>query len=341
MKGSVKSTVCRIIISIIFIFVCTGIAGCTSPSNAATTVATNVTDTNYFTIAVLPDTQYYSKTYPAIFTQQTQWIADNAKNQNIVFVSQVGDLVDNYKCDNDYEWKNAQNSMKIIRNANIPYSVVPGNHDVNFEAGDTTYYDKYFPYTDFTSYPWYGSGQYPPKNGDPAPDFPPGSNASNFETFSAMGQSFIILNLACTPDVLVNSSLYSWANDVLKHYNNYKAIVVTHGYINTTGGYTNSSEVSGIEIHTNIVDVNSNIVAVICGHIHGEYNAAVVAEHGNTVENLLIDTQRDANGGDGWLRLYKFYPQLNKVSALTYSPYLNQYDTSTAGQFDFTLKMTK
>jgi hypothetical protein len=82
-------------------------------------------------------------------------------------------------------------------------------------------------------------------------------------------------------------------------------------------------------------------VAVICGHVDGEYNASVVAAHGNSVENLLIDTQRDANGGDGWLRLYKFYPQQNKVSAVTYSPYLNQYDTSPAGQFEFPLTMTK
>jgi hypothetical protein len=231
--------------------------------------------------------------------------------------------------------------MAVIRNAGIPYSVVPGNHDVNFEAGDTIYYDKYFPCTDFTSYPWYGGGQYPVKKGNPAPDFPAGSNASNFETLSVMGQNLLILNLACTPEVLVNSSLYTWANDVLQHYRNYKAIVVTHGYINAGGGYTDSSEVSGIEIHKNIVDVNSNIVAVICGHVDGEYNASVVAAHGNSVENLLIDTQRDANGGDGWLRLYKFYPQQNKVSAVTYSPYLNQYDTSPAGQFEFPLTMTK
>jgi len=41
-------------------------------------------------------------------------------------------------------------------------------------------------------------------------------------------------------------------------------------------------------------------VAVFCGHIHGEYNGAVTAENGNTVENLLFDTQSDPNGGDGW-----------------------------------------
>ena len=230
--------------------------------------------------------------------------------------------------------------MGIIRNAGIPYSVIPGNHDVNLSTGDTTYYDKYFPYTDFTSYPWYGSGQYPPANGVPSPNYPANSNTSNYETFSAMGQNFVILNLACTPNVLVNPGLYAWANEVLSYYSNYKAIVVTHGYIDTNGNYTDSSNVSGIEIWNNIVNPNSNVVAVICGHVWGECHASVTAEHGNTVENLLFDSQNDPNGGDGWLRLYKFYPQLNEVSVTTYSPYLDQYDTSSAGQFDFSLNMT-
>jgi len=103
-----------------------------------------------------------------------------------------------------------------------------------------------------------------------------------------MGQDFLILNLACTPKVLVNSNLYIWANSVLKYYSKYKVIIVTHGYINTVGSYTDSSGVAGVEIWNNIVNPNRNVVAVICGHIHGAYNASVVAEHGNIVENLLL-----------------------------------------------------
>ena len=329
----------RIIIAALLVVVSLGISNCGFLTTAVATPTTTDVNSDYFTIAVLPDTQYYSEKYPAIFTQQTQWIVDNAEAQHIVFVSQEGDLVEDYN--NDTEWKNAQKSIGIIRNAGIPFSVVPGNHDLNFAAGDTTYYDKYFPYTDFTSYSWYGSGQYPPKNGDPSPNYPVNSNASNYETFSALGQNFVILNVACTPKVQVNSAMYEWANSVLQYYSNYKAIVVTHGYIDTKGNYTDSSTVSGIEIWRNIVDPNSNVVAAFCGHIHGEYNTAVTAEYGNTVENLLFDTQSDPNGGDGWLRLYKFYPQQNKVSAVTYSPYLDEYDTSATGEFDFNLKMTE
>ena len=278
-----------------------GISSCESLTAPASTSALIGTNSDYFTIPVLPDTQYYSEKYPAIFTRQTQWIADYARAQHMIFVSQVGDLVEDYNIDS--ERMNAQNAMGIIRNAGIPYSVVPGNHDLNFEAGDTAYYDQYFPYS------WYGSGQYPPQNGAPASNYPAGSNASNYGTFSAMGQNFVILNLACTPKVLVNSTLYDCANSVLQYYSKYKAIVITHGYINAVGDYTDSSDVSGVEIWKNVVNPNSNVVAVICGHVSGEYNASVVAEHGNNVENLLFDSQNDPNGGDGWLRLYKFYPQ--------------------------------
>jgi 3',5'-cyclic AMP phosphodiesterase CpdA len=323
------------------VIVLLGISGCGPQTTSVATTTNTLSDSDYFTIAVLPDTQYYSEKYPAIFTLQTQWIADNAQAQHIVFVSQVGDLVNNYQSGNDYQWKNAQQAMGIIRSAGIPYSVVPGNHDLNFEAGDTSYYDKYFPYADFTSYNWYGDGQYPPKNGDPPPNYPANSNASNYETFSAQGENFVILNLACTPDVLVNTGLYTWANNILHHYVDYKVIVVTHGYIDGNGNYTDSSSVSGKEIWQNIVNPNSNVVAVICGHIHSSYHAAVTASHGNTIENLLFDSQSDPNGGDGWLRLYKFYPKLNEVSAVTYSPYLEEFDTSAGGEFDFSLDMTR
>ena len=46
-----------------------------------------------FTIIALPDTQYYSQSYPAIFASQTQWIINNKADHNIVFATHPGDLV--------------------------------------------------------------------------------------------------------------------------------------------------------------------------------------------------------------------------------------------------------
>jgi hypothetical protein len=46
-----------------------------------------------FAIIVLPDTQFYSQSYPTIFSNQTQWIADNVEDMNILFVLHEGDIV--------------------------------------------------------------------------------------------------------------------------------------------------------------------------------------------------------------------------------------------------------
>ena len=47
-----------------------------------------------FTIIAMPDTQYYSASFPATYISQTQWIVDNRATRNIAFVTQLGDCVD-------------------------------------------------------------------------------------------------------------------------------------------------------------------------------------------------------------------------------------------------------
>ncbi|MFW5649272.1 MAG: InlB B-repeat-containing protein [Candidatus Alkaliphilus sp. MAG34] len=279
---------------------------------------------DYFTIAVLPDTQIYSEGYPEIFSRQTQWIADNAQSENIVFVAHLGDIVNDHK--NNTQWQNALDSMAIIRAAGIPYSVVPGNCDMHFMTGDLTNYDTYFPYTDFTDYVWYG-GHYPEN-----------SNASSYQLFSAMGQDFIVLNLVCEPSLLAETT--DWANSILAEHNTRKAIVVTHGYIDTEGNYLGGSSVAGIDVWNNIVKHHDNVIMVLCGHHSGQYYGTDVGENGNTIYNFLTDYTYLENGGNGWLRLYKFYPYENVLKAVTYSPYLDQYDISTEGQFELPLKLT-
>jgi uncharacterized repeat protein (TIGR02543 family) len=276
---------------------------------------------DHFTVAVLPDTQFYSESYPEIFAQQTQWVVNHADSHNIVFVAHLGDIQDDY--DNPTQWQNARDAMATIRAANIPYSLVPGNHDLNFDAGDTTNFDAYFPYTDFTGYSWYGG------------HYPAGSNASSYQLFSAMGQDFIVLNLVCTPALLADAT--DWANAVLTQYADRKAIVVTHGYIKPNGEYAGGDDVSGPAIRDNIVKKHSNVIAVLCGHIGGQYHGTDTGESGHTVYNLLTDYTNLPNGGNGWLRLYQFYPLDNTIKAVTYSPYLDQYDTSADGQFELPL----
>lgn len=277
---------------------------------------------DHFTIAVIPDTQFYSAEHPGIFDQQTQWVADNAASRNIVFQVHLGDLVDTYN--STAQWQNARDSMSITRAAGIPYSVVPGNHDLYPATDDLSYFNTYFPYTDFAGYSWY-NGHYPADG-----------NSSSYQLFTAMGQKFVVLNLIGDKTLLAAAT--TWANSVLTEYSDRQAIVVTHGYIHADGTYTDTENAAGLDIWNNIVSGHSNVIAVLCGHWDGEYWGTNTGTGGNTVYNLLTDYQDDPNGGNGWLRLYEFYPLEDEIRAVTYSPYLDQYQTDADSQFTLALE---
>ena len=84
---------------------------------------------NAFTLAVLPDTQKYSRYSPERYTVQTQWIADHYQEENIKFTVHLGDVVDRPNVPE--EWVEARNAMQILEaNPDTPYSVLAGNHDV-------------------------------------------------------------------------------------------------------------------------------------------------------------------------------------------------------------------
>src|SRR5512146_1269234 len=89
-----------------------------------------------FTIAALPDTQFYSKSYPHIFTTETQWIASHAKQMNIQLVVGLGDIVDGGG--EAYQWQNADLAYRIL-DGKVPYVAAIGNHDYdrNNPAGRT------------------------------------------------------------------------------------------------------------------------------------------------------------------------------------------------------------
>ena len=108
-----------------------------------------------FTIVALPDTQHYvdSANFP-IFTAQTQWIVNNSNPLNIVFTTQLGDIVQNIDAV-ELEWQRADTSMDVLDNNGIPNSVVPGNHDLN-TAGVGNFFDQYFPPSRYLGTPWYG-----------------------------------------------------------------------------------------------------------------------------------------------------------------------------------------
>ena len=59
--------------------------------------------------------------------------------------------------------------------------------------------------------------------------------------------------------------------------------------------------------------------------------------YGNRVHEMLVDPQNMANGGNGWIRLLEFDPDGSTVHVKTYSPFLDQWDTSPDNFYDIRL----
>lgn len=163
-----------------------------------------------FTIVVLPDTQYYSESYPNTFYSQTEWIVDNKDELNIVYVAHLGDLVENANL--SAEWDVANAAMTYLEVAGIPYGVLPGNHDQ-----PTNLYNQYFGPDRFLGRDYYG-GSY-------AVD----SNDNNFTLFSAGGMDFIVINLAYGSSTDLDA--LDWADQLLKNWSVRRAIVVAHNIL--------------------------------------------------------------------------------------------------------------
>lgn len=133
---------------------------------------------NEFSIVVLPDTQYYSQSYPSLYYAQTRWIVENRYSHNILFVSHLGDIVHNNDL-YEQEWLVADAAMSELDNV-LPYGILAGNHDMQI-GGTAQFYKKYFPDSRFQDYPWWG-GSF-------------NDNKNNYQLISAPGQKLIILHL--------------------------------------------------------------------------------------------------------------------------------------------------
>lgn len=290
-----------------------------------------------FSIAVLPDTQYYLAQAQLggsfdMFQAQIDWIRKNQVKENIAYVAHMGDITEHG--DNPVtarsEWFLAQKALYGLETpVSIPYGLAVGNHD-QFPSqypvtGTTNFYNKYFGVPHFEGRPYYG-GHYG------------NNNDSHYDLFSAGGADFIVLFLEFDSHNEDQQHLYSWANDILKKYSTRKAIVVSHSIIHfnpTTGSNTPQApfNAEGKAIYAGLKD-NANLFMMLCGHVgdNGEgYREDVY--NGHTIRTFLSDYQSRPNGGHGMMRLYTFSVKNNKLSVRTFSPYTNEQETDGDSQF--------
>jgi hypothetical protein len=292
-----------------------------------------------FRVVAMPDTQFYSAKYPAIFDAQTNWIAQQSNAGTLAFVLHEGDIVDN---DVDLQWSPAASSMHRLDDV-VPYVLSAGNHDYlgsGWSASRITLIDTYFPVSTFSTHSWFRG------------TFEPSHIENNYELFDVPGGGhWLILSLEFGPrDVVL-----AWADAIAKKYANTPAIVVTHAYlyeddtrydhtsprvqkwnphsypIDMAPGDVNDGE----EIWQKLILGNSNIQFVFCGHVvdRGVGRLLSVRPDGTTVVQVLANYQMLAQGGGGYLRVMEFSPASRWVHVQTYSPYLGSYKTDPDNDF--------
>lgn len=295
-------------------------ASCAGPSSVA--------DRGPFTIVMLPDTQRYSESRPDLFFVQTDWIRKNRDKENIVFVTHVGDLVQN-RSKKPSEWKTADEAMAVLDGV-VPYGVAIGNHDYDSDdgvkKGVATMYLQYFnPEQRFKGRPGYGGAS------------PNGLNS--YHLLSAGGIDLIMLFL----EVEAPDDALAWASSVLEKYPTCAAIVSIHTYMKHSGrdgGRETKREYrkdgnAGEDIWQKFIRRQPQVFMVLCGHVGGlcEYRQTSRNDAGADVLEMLADYQKRENGGDGWLRLIRFVPLSREIQVRTYSPALNKFETDEDSQF--------
>jgi len=292
-----------------------------------------------FTFVALPDTQFYSSSLngglPAMFTNQTHWIITNRVSQNIQYVAQLGDCVQNGdNGGNNVEWLVATNAMYKLENPattflpeGVPYGIAVGNHDqspIASATGTTTFYNQFFGTNHFAGYNYYG-------------DHYGTNNDNHFDLFSASGMDFIVVFFEYDAAMTTNSPAIVWANNVLQTHANRRAVVVSHWIINAGSNATFGAQ--GQAIYDGLKG-NTNLFLMLSGHVSPPEGQRTDTFQGRTVWSVMSDYQGRANGGSGWLRYYEFSPSNNVIRAKTFSPVLNQFETDADSQFEIPYQMS-
>ncbi|QDT68257.1 hypothetical protein MalM25_11770 [Planctomycetes bacterium MalM25] len=318
-----------------------------------------------WSMVVLPDTQAYAKssTDTAILRQMTQWVVDHRDPFGVQFVLHEGDVVNqNSQVDptsgdqsGDQQWQNAKAAMSLLDGV-VPYAIAPGNHDYGAtNAQDrSTQYNDYFAQDDNPLVD-------PQRDGTLRSVMTPGELDNSLHEFVAPdGREMLVVTTEWGP----RQDAVDWANRALRpaQYADHTAVLLTHAYMhhdetrydwernldsdpdNNQGGNPHSYPTAGDthdgeDLWNELVRPNGAFEMVLSGHVGGDGTAYLASEgdRGQTVHQMLFNTQFETFGGNGWLRVLEFLDDGRTVRVRTYSPFHDLEKTDAANAFDFTI----
>lgn len=270
------------------------------------------------------DTQYYTRyeDLNEVYYKVNEYAVDLYKDGDIGYCILTGDLVDRiYEGDeiarNEYEV--ASKAQAILESANVPNGVVSGNHDINHNLADYSYYCEYFGKDRYENFDWYGGEL--------------NNNMHHYDLVSIGAYDFLFLYIGTYKET--EPDTIAWANAVCKAYPGRNVIICTHEYILPSGEYSGDrAEV----IWDEIVVPNKNVIMILCGHNPGvcdqkrrvgdtdRYVLEILADYqyaelGKGPQNIINGITCD---GEGFVKLLTFN-EAGQVVVNTYSPVAEEY----------------
>jgi hypothetical protein len=265
-----------------------------------------------FSIAWISDTQYYAEQYFDNFEMMADWIVSNKDSLSIKYLIHTGDIVDEY--DEEYQYINASRQLRKFEQADLPYGVLAGNHDVAHGNERYRLYHKYFGEDRYRRNPVYGGGY---KN-----------NLGHYDLLTVDGTELLFIYMSWDmylPEI-------AWINGVLERYPERTAIICIHGGIKANAQPSYFSDL----ILENVCRTHPNVQAVLSGHHYGSsLNFVGFDDDGDghderVLYQICTDYQGAPGGGQAYIKMLYFDLANGKIYINSYSPLLddfNYYDT--------------
>ena len=315
---------------------------------------TTLASAEKFSIAIIPDTQWYIETNPELFEAQTQWIADNRVRENIIYAAHLGDLKDDTNCDvkvirGRTEWQIVNDALRTLENPvttgladGIPYGVVPGNHDFDQIGTRCPDWDTERPLSRFNSL--LGASRFNNRSYYGGTFQTDNNEGSNYTLFEASGIKFIAINLTFRETIPATTGTddptpeLTEANSLLEANRDRLAIVTSHYFLEEhSRGQATDNGPYGARTY-DLLSGNPNLFLMLSAHKRGEAWRTETRPGMNDVHLLLsnyqdiiydppneinyrsLRTNRISGGNTGLMRIMRFDTDTNLVSVETFAP---------------------
>lgn len=304
-----------------------------------------------WSLAVFPDTQNLTRSAPEVLIRQCEWVVAHREPHALRFVMQLGDITD---LNSVPEWENAQRAFRVLREGGVPFSLLPGNHDLGQggAAQDrTTRMNDYFSPADYLHSAKHGL-------------FEPGRMENSWHELETPWGKVLIVALEFGP----RDAVLAWAGEAAAAHPDHTVIVSSHAHLfNDSTRYDwakygkkqtwnpkdyelalDPARVGGVndgeDVWRKLLAPHKNVRFMFNGHVLGSGTGYRVDEgtHGQRIHQMLanyqagVEPRRPYHGG-GFFRLLQFLPDRKTLRVKTYSPWLDQWLTDPNQQFELSV----